>query len=239
MPVATQVLEEFRSLFEGKPYLHRDSSLGDRVAVKLYEDLLTLAKSQRLVQRVALRECVVNVRNTTVGKMARRGDGTFGELVPAVAAITADGFQVARGPVANIQVGAETKILAKAMIKQIDRVIGDLVRQVAQFKSTGGTPITIGLVGINYAASYTSYEGPDRAFPTDGGRYKHPVQEAEDAKNRLLRLAAPAFDEFLLLPFRATNVAPFPFEWVGYAETDREYSALLLRVSREYDQRFP
>lgn len=48
MPIATQVLEEFRSLFEGKPYLHRDSSLGDRVAVKLYEDLLTLAKSQRL-----------------------------------------------------------------------------------------------------------------------------------------------------------------------------------------------
>ena len=227
MPVATQVLEEFRDLFAGKRYLHRDSSLGDRVAVRLYEDLLTLGKSRRLVERVARQECVVNARNTTVGRKARRGDGTFGELVPAVAAITADGFQVARGPVANIQVGADTKILATAMIKQIDRVIGDLVRQVAQFKSTGGTPIAIAFVGINYAVCYTSYEGPDRAFPTDGGRYKHPVQEAEDAKSRLLSLARPAFDEFLLLPFRATNVAPFPFEWVDYTATDREYSALL------------
>jgi hypothetical protein len=55
---------------------------------------------------------------------------------------------------------------------------------------------------------------------------------------RLQRLAAPSFDEFLLLPFRATNIRPFPFEWVDYELTAREYSALLVRVSREYDRRF-
>ena len=47
------------------------------------------------------------------------------------------------------------------------------------------------------------------------------------------------FDEFQILPFRATNVAPYPFEWVAYETTTSEYSALLLRVSRLYDRRFP
>ena len=31
----------------------------------------------------------------------------------------------------------------------------------------------------------------------------------------------------------------FPFEWVDYEQTAKEYSALLVRVSREYDRRFP
>ena len=77
----------------------------------------------------------------------------------------------------NIQIGAETKILAKAMIKQIDRVIGDLVRQVEEFKKTGGQPICVGLVGVNYAPCYTSYEG-EPEWPTDGRKHKHPIQEA-------------------------------------------------------------
>jgi hypothetical protein len=51
-------------------------------------------------------------------------------------------------------------------------------------------------------------------------------------------LAKPAFDEFLLLRFRATNVEPFPFEWVDESATSKEYSAVLVRVSREYDRRF-
>jgi len=49
----------------------------------------------------------------------------------------------------------------------------------------------------------------------------------------------PEFDEFLVLPFRATNVDPFPFEWVEPETTRQEYSALLVRVSRLYDERFP
>ena len=43
----------------------------------------------------------------------------------------------------------------------------------------------------------------------------------------------------LVLRFRATNVSPFPFEWLDYAQTAKEYGALLVRLSREYDRRFP
>jgi len=45
--------------------------------------------------------------------------------------------------------------------------------------------------------------------------------------------------EFQILRFRATNVAPFSFEWADLDQTSKEYGALLIRVSREYDRRFP
>jgi hypothetical protein len=232
------LIETFRRLFDGQVYKHRDSSLGDLVASKLYEDLVGLAKSEKLVERVRRHERVVNLANKAIGKVSRRGDGTFGELVPAAVALTEKGWLVARGPVANIEIGAETKILAKAMIKQIDRVIGDLGRQVEEFRKTGGNPICVGIVGVNYAESYTSYEGKVE-WPTDGRKHKHPAQEAPEAERRIIQYASPGFDEFLLLRFRATNVAPFPFEWADHGRTRNEYSALLLRVSREYDKRFP
>lgn len=231
------LLDTFRSLFGGKQYKHRDSSLGDLVANQLYEDLVTLGKSAKLVARVAAHERVVNLANKTVGRPSRRGDGTLGELIPAAVAVTESGLLVARGEVANIEIGVETKILAKAMIKQIDRVIGDLCRQVEEFRKTGGNPICVGIVGVNFAQSYTSYEGL-REWPTDGKKHKHPAQEATEAEKRLLARAAPAFDEFQILPFQATNIAPFPFDWLDYERTVKEYGALLVRVSREYDRRF-
>lgn len=231
------VLRAFRSLFEGTRYKHRDSSLGDFVASHVYEDLVIMNKSTALVRRVQAHECVVNLANKTVGKPRRRGDGTFGELVPTVVAITEKGLHVARGEIANIQIGAETKILAKAMIKQIDRVIGDLIRQVEEFRKTGGNPICLAFVGVNYAQAYTSYEG-ERPWPTDGKKYKHPVQEAATAEERLRSRALPTFDEFLFLRFRAPNVPPYTFEWLDYEHTAKEYAALLLRVSRMYDERF-
>lgn len=232
-----KLLRCFRELFEGKQYSHRNPTLGDRVASTLYEDLVALDRSKLFSERVHKHQCVVNLGNKAVGKVSRRGDGSFGELVPTAIAISESGLLVARGEIANIQIGAETKILAKAMIKQIDRVIGDLIRQVQQFKSTGGQPITVGIVGVNYAPRYTSYEG-ERAWPTDGKKHKHPIQEAADAESRIALKAAPAFDEFQFLQFRAENVDPFSFEWVNYAQTTKEYGALLLRLSREYDQRF-
>lgn len=232
------LLRVFQGVFEGKQYKHRDSSVGDLVASYLYEDLVTLNKSAALARRVQAHECVVNVGNKAVGKPSRRGDGTFGELIPTAVAISEAGIFVARGEVANIQIGVETKILAKAMIKQIDRVIGDLVRQVEEFRRTGGQPICVGLVGINSAASYTSYEG-EREWPTDGKKHKHPAQEAAEAEKRIMARAAPVFDEFLLMRFRAPNVAPFTFEWVDYEQTAKEYAALLIRISREYDRAFP
>jgi hypothetical protein len=232
------LLNTFRKLFEGNKYKHRDSSLGDLVASQLYEDLATLGRSKNLVARVQAHERVVNLGNKAVGKPSRRGDGTFGELVPTAVAITEAGLLVARGEIANIEIGAETKILAKAMIKQIDRVIGDLLRQVEEFQKTGGNPICVSIVGVNCAPNYTSYEG-EREWPTDGKKHKHPVQEAEEAESRLMSRGAPSFDEFQILRFRATNVAPFPFEWADYDQTAKEYSAMLVRLSREYDQRFP
>lgn len=232
------LLRTFRSLFDGKRYRHRDASLGDVVASQLYEDLIALNKSSKLVDRVQRHERVVNLRNVLIGKPSRRGDGTFGELVPAAVAVTEKGLLVARGPVATIEIGAETKILAKAMIKQIDRVIGDLVKQVTHFRSGGGNPICVGLVGINFADQYVSFEGRKR-WPTDGKRYKHPIQEAAQAEQRLIEKARPAFNEFQILRYRATNAKPFPFEWVDLANTEMEYSSVLTRITRDYDRRFP
>jgi hypothetical protein len=231
------LLTAFRSLFEGTRYLHRDSSLGDRVAGYLFEDLYTLSKSAKLHQRIDAREHVLNVQNRTVGIPRRRGDGTFGELVPSSTAVSDSGYSVGRGPVATIEIGAETKILAKAMIKQIDRVIGDLVRQTEEFRKRGSGAICVGIVGVNHSEIYTSYEG-ERAFPTDGRKYKHPSQEAEDAISRL-EPARFHFDEFVLLKFRATNLDPFPFSWVNEQSTVEQYSASLTRISRLYDRRFP
>ena len=231
------LLDTFQSLFEGRKYEHRNSTLGDLVASQLYEDLVNLGRSPKLTERVKNRERVVNAGNKAVGKKSRRGDGTFGELVPTVVAIAEEGLLVARGEIANIEIGAETKILAKAMIKQIDRVIGDLIRQVEEFRKTGGQPICVGIVGVNAAPAYTSYEG-ERAWPTDGKKHKHPIQEAAEAERRVIEKAAPSFNEFLLLRFKAPNVVPFSFEWVNQEQTAKEYSALLLRLSREYDRRF-
>jgi len=231
------LLRTFRSLFEGKPYRHRIANLGDLVASYLYEDLVALGKSAKLTERVQHHERVVNLKNLMTGKPGRRGDGTFGELVPAAVAVTEKGMLVSRGPVATIEIGAETKILAKAMIKQIDRVISDLTHQVAQFKRGGGNPICVAFIGINFAEQYVSFEGRKR-WPTDGKKYKHPIQEAAQAEQRLNYKARSAFDEFQILRFRATNAKPFPFNWINLAETEMEYSSVLTRVSREYDRRF-
>ncbi len=232
-----RLLETFRHLFDGNKYLHQKSNLGNLVAVEFYEDLIAPGKSTKLPPRIAAHDRVINLRNITIGKKARRGDGTLGELVPTAAAIVEKDFIVARGPTANIEVGVEAKILAKAMIKQIDRVIGDLQRQVQMFKKAGGNPICIGFVGINWSNAYMSYEGR-RRFPTDGKKYKHPIQEAADAEARLRRDALPVFDEFLTLNFTATNGRPYPFAWKDYGALELEYNALLTRVSRAYDLRF-
>lgn len=232
-----RLLEAFRATFAGKRYIHRDSSLGDLIAMQLYEDLYRVGRSTLLQERIDGRERVLNVQNLRRGIRARRGDGTFGELVPDVEPIEDQGYRVARGPIATVEVGAEVKILAKAMIKQIDRVIGDLVKQVGQFKRGAGDPVCIGIVGINSAQVARGYEG-DRDFTTDGKKNKHPYQEAAEAERRIVEQAQPSFNEFLFLRYRATNIEPFPFEWVDFTRTSEEYGAVLIRISREYDRRF-
>lgn len=235
--MAYRLLETFQATFQGKSYLHRRSGLGDQVAIQLYEDLHAVGKSALYRRRVEQRERVLNIANRRRGVAARRGDATFGELIPGVTASEETGYLVGRGLIATVEIGAEVKILAKAMIKQIDRVIGDLVKQVAHFKRGGGDPLCIGIVGINHAPLCRSHEG-DRVFTTDGKKHKHPYQEAAEAEARLLAQAKPSYNEFLVLRYRATNIEPFAFEWVDLHATELDYGAILTRISREYDLRF-
>jgi len=204
----------------------------------LFEDLVAIHRSPKLLAAVTRQDRVVNTKNVRRGVAARRGDGTFGEIIPGVTGSVESGYEVARGPVATVEIGVEVKILAKAMIKQIDRVMSDLRNQAGQFRRGGGNPISVAVVGINEAEQYLGHEG-NRSFPTTGkGGFLHPFQEAQEARRRLLSDAAPVFDEFLILRFRATIQPPYPFEWVDYEASKLDYAAILARVSSRYEQRF-
>ena len=77
----------------------------------------------------------------------------------------------------------------------------------------------------------------DRSYRTDGTKNRHSYQEAAEAQRRLMTDAAPFYDEFLILRYRATNEPPYPFEWVDYQDAVQEYGSILTRISRNYDQR--
>ena len=233
-----KLLEQFRKLFEGAKYRHRKSNLGDQVASFLYEDLFDLGLSQKYVAAVSSKSRVLNRKNQPVGSSARRGDGTFGERLPHIVAVTIPDHTVAIGQVANVEIGAEVKVLAKAMIKQLDRVGTDMINQLKEFKTHGGNPICVGIVGVNYAPRYTSYEGRKAWKTTGKGSHKHPVQEAQSAEDRLRQRVASAFDDFIVIRFVAENVPPYKFGWVNYSQTEDQYGAALVRISRKYDQLF-
>jgi len=141
------------------------------------------------------------------------------------------------GLVATVDFGIEVKVLAKAMIKQHDRVGTDMINQVSEFQRYGDNPICIGIVGINRARSYVSFEGV-REWPTNGKKNPHPYQEADQAERRLLQRILPAYDEVIVLRYLATNVDPYPFNWEDANATQTQYAASLLRISREYERRF-
>ncbi|HMO24759.1 MAG TPA: hypothetical protein PKB10_00670 [Tepidisphaeraceae bacterium] len=231
-----QLLTRFQALFEGKPYLHRDSSQGDFIAQFVFEDLYILRHSPKLVARIDEQGSVLNAKNKAHGVRHRRGDGSFGTLIPGDKAVTDPGFVVSRGPTANVEIGIEVKIIAKAMIKQIDRVKKSLVDQTVQFRRSEARAIVAGIVGINHADRYVSFEGT-RQYPTDGKKYPHPRQEAAAAARHVEELRS-TFDELLILPYRATNIAPFPFSWVDANKTRQDYGAFLVRLSSLYQQRF-
>lgn len=173
--------------------------------------------------------------NTSPGIDARRGDGSFGTPVPGATRIRVPGFRVARGPTADVEIGAEVKIVAKSMIKQIDRVTNDLRAQADHFRTKSPSALTIAIVGVNFADRYVSYEG-DRKYPTNGGRYPHPAQEAARAEMRINDVGGSYF-ELLQVGFRATNEPPYRFELVDPAGVHQRYGSLLVRVAREYEQR--
>lgn len=237
-----RLLEEFENLFKGKKYLHRDSSRGDFVAMHLYEDLYNIGKSPSLKRHVDSKEWVITQKNKALGIKARRGDGTFGEIVPGEKPISDPGYRVSRGLVATIEIGIEVKIIAKAMIKQIDRVIGDLQKQVSNFNERAGArpPISVALVGINQAQYAVGYEGDREPTRTEGKKHKHPFQEAKEAERRLIAAEQKRqhFDEFIILHYVATNDEPFDFSWLNQIATEQQYGAALLRICREYEKRF-
>ncbi|WP_374675998.1 hypothetical protein [Ideonella sp.] len=231
-----KLLKAFESLFVGQPYLHRNSTQGDYVASFIVDDLRALGRSPKLNVAVDTGDLVLNTANKTVGLKHRRGDGTFGTIVPGETPSKISAYIVSIGEVANIHLGAEVKILAKAMIKQLDRVGSDMENQAQEFRKHGSEPICVGIVAVNYAQSYTSFEG-ERAWPTDGKKHKHPNQEAAAAEGRLLSRISGKFDEIVCLRFIATNVEPFPFAWLDASETKKQYGAALVRISAYFERR--
>ena len=230
------LLQAFDSLFRGKIYRHRDQSLGNWVAAHLFNDLLDVARSAKFVARVNTGTGVRHRDKRIVGGLGRRGDGAFGALLPGASAIAEEGFAVKRGPVGQVEIGAETKILSKTMVRQLGRVVSDLEKQVLAFQVTKGNPICIALIGVNHAAEYMSREGRRKWKTTGQGSYPHPIQEAHKVIDRLI--AVPGYDEKLILPYSATNYPPYDFFWEDFEKTREEYSALLVRVSSAYESRF-
>ena len=229
----TKLLDAFRATFAEQVYKHRVSTTGDRIAVLLYDDLYLLGRSRKFCARVDVGEEVVNTRNRITGRDGRRGDGTFGQLVPGTKHWIEKPYVVSRGAVASLRIGAEVKIVGTKKLAQIDRVINDLRSQADTFRRQTRAAITVGIAAVNFADEYTSYEGK-RAFPA---KYP-PSRDAPQTVRRLKADARDAYDEFLILRFRATNRAPFPFEWVDEKETEMQYNSILVRVGNEYEQRF-
>jgi hypothetical protein len=228
-----RLIDAFRNTFEGQRYIHRNQGIGNFIASHLYEDLLALGRSAKFVNRVSSGADVVNISNLITGRRGRRGDGTFGELVPGEEPKAETGFVVQRGPIATLEIGTEVKILAKAMIKQIDRVMQDLKGQALTFREQSENAIRIGIVGVNCSDKYTSFER-DREYPAS----PPPSREAPKAIERIEQNVRKSFDELLILRFRATNVEPYPFEWVDEGRLRQDYSAALLRISNSFEATF-
>jgi hypothetical protein len=229
-----KLLSKFEDTFRQGPYIHRNSQLGNRIADYLFDDLYELQTDSRFRRDVDADRIALNPRGISPGLKARRGDGSFGPIVPGYVPRHYPGHLVPTAPTAEVDVGAEVKILAKAMIKQIDRVISDLCAQSRHFKTKSPDAIPVGIVGINVADHYVSYER-DRVYPT--GTYgPHPFVEANEAERRLRDAAEPCFSEFLILPFKATNSPPYPFAWANPGVTTVAYASMLVRLLRRYER---
>lgn len=127
------MLAAFRAIFEGKEYRHRSNNQGDQLATELYEDLYRLGRSGKLIRDVDANRRGISVAQNRAGISARRGDGTYGELIPGQPILHEPGYSVARGPVATLDIGVEVKILNKAQIKQINDRIAGLQKQAEYF----------------------------------------------------------------------------------------------------------
>ena len=228
-----RLIEAFERAFRGQIYRQRVSTTGDNIAGYLYEDLLALGQSPKLVNRIKNGEVAVNTGNQIKGKKGRRGDGTFGRVVPGNALIGILGSSVPRGLVAHLEIGAEVKIGSTKLIAQVDRVINDLTNQAQVFRTYNANVISVGIVGVNYADTYVNWEG-DRSFPAKTA----PSREAADFATRIERTVGSHYDELLVLRFKATNTEPYDFDWQNRRETEQLYGSALVRICAEYERRF-
>jgi len=228
----SKLLAKFEQTFRNGPYLHRNSQLGNRIADFLFDDLYELQPESRFRQDVDSGRVALNPKGVSPGLKGRRGDGSFGPIVPGYEPRPYAGHVIPVAHTAEVDIGAEVKILAKAMIKQIDRVISDLCGQSRHFKTKSPDALSVGVVGIKVADHYASFEG-QRRYPT-GEFGPHPNQEAPEAERRLVTAAEACFDELLILPFKATNDPPFAFEWARFQKTRDAYASLLVRLVRAY-----
>lgn len=227
------LLDAFEELFSGRLYKHRISSQGDKVAAFLYDDLLALGRSPKLVQRIQAHLSVSNNAGKVLGRPGRRPDGTFGALVPGAVATVGEPYITPCGPLARLEIGTEVKIMATKMIAQVDRVMTGLSTQATSLASQNKAAIRVAIVGVNHAPAYTGWEG-DRSFIAKTA----PGQEATETIRRVETKIRSLYDELLILPFSATNSPPYHFSWVNKTRTAQEYNSILFRISDAYEERF-
>ena len=116
--MAYKLIKAFESLFVGVPYLHRNSTQGDYVASFLVDDLYALGRSPKLNAAVDTQDLVLNMANKTVGLQHRRGDGTFGIIVPGEPPTKSHAYTVSMGEVANSR--HEYAIAKEALLRASD-----------------------------------------------------------------------------------------------------------------------
>lgn len=228
-----RLLEAFRRTFADTLYRHRDPTLGNKIGRELFEDLFAHRVSSRYVEDVERRVGVINRWGKIhTPRAVRRNDSVFGrppagvDIVEPIA-----GCAVPEGPVAEPRIGCEVKIIAKSQQKQIDRVISDLETFAARMKSSSPECINVAVVGINREPDYVGHEGLRE--------FKHRLRDHEPTTvlSRLRDHLIDRYDGLLLLEFRATNQAPYPFLWIDAPHTELDYGSTLTRVGHLYQQR--
>jgi hypothetical protein len=212
------------------------------MAINLFDDLYEYCSQSKAgghyAQRVDDRAIVVNKANRVAGKTigqvrVRRGDAIIGQSVPGQTPIPRPGAFVSAGPLATLQVGAEVKIIATAMGKQFDRVVGNIRDQAEIFAKMNPNSIKVAFIGVNHSMNYRSFEG-DRTYDS------RPGKEAQQTMRALANeLANSIYDEILLMPYEISNIPPFPFAWRNWQQTYTNYNAALVRLANIYQSRFP
>lgn len=230
-----RLLRRLAETFQGKVYRHRSATLGNLIGSELFEDLFEMEVSQSYKARVLNHELVVNTSGRIRNPLKiRRNDSVCGRPPAGIKVrVSAADKHVSLGPVAEPQIGCEVKILGKSFLKQIDRVINDLVGFRGRMHKRNPNCLNVAVVAVNFEPDYVSYE-KDRAYkdpPRDG--------EARETSARIINEIGDDYDELIIIPFKATNSPPYPFSLVNEKDTALDYGAVLTRLGAKYNKGFP